>query len=440
MEVKSGYKQTEVGVIPEDWDVKTIDEICFYQNGTALEHYFNNSDGHLVISIGNYSSSGKFVETGNYIYKIHSIKLKKFLLRKNELAMLLNDKTSVGTIIGRVLLIDQDDTYIFNQRTMRLASKGAATPAYLYFQINSDLTHKRIVSLAKPGTQIYVNTRDITELNIPLPPTKDEQEAIAEALSDADALIESLEQLLNKKCHLKQGAMQELLTGKKRLPGFKEKWGEKTFDEIFDFYPTATNSRNDLNPEGDTFYIHYGDIHTRFHNHLDFSRDLPPKIERQCCKNAALLRNGDWIMVDASEDFDGIAKAVEVTGLNAGTAAVSGLHTFLLREKVPIFALGFKGHLRNLHSLQQQLLRVATGMKVFGVSKTALRNLFLPVPPPEEQTAIAAILSDMDAEIAALEAKLAKARQLKQGMMQELLTGRIRLVQRDQEVSKKNAE
>ena len=133
-------------------------------------------------------------------------------------------------------------------------------------------------------------------------------------------------------------------------------------------------------------------------------------------------------MADASEDFDGVGKSIEVCGLEEGVAAVAGLHTFLLREKKPTFAPGFKGHLGNLKSLHNQFLRVVTGMKVYGVSKTALRDLLLSVPPLPEQTAIATILSAMDAEIAALETKLAKTRQLKQGMMYNLLTVRIRLL------------
>jgi type I restriction enzyme, S subunit len=212
-----GYKQTEVGMIPEDWEVKSIGEICTYQNGTALESYFNNRDGYLVISIGNYSASGKFVVTGNFIEKRHSNALKKFILRKNDLAMLLNDKTSVGTIIGRVLLIDRDDTYIFNQRTMRLASKEMIDSAFLYFQINSDITHQRVVDLAKPGTQIYVNTGDITDLKIPFPSTKTEQEAIAEVLTDVDTEIAALETKLAKAREIKQGMMHNLLTGRIRL-------------------------------------------------------------------------------------------------------------------------------------------------------------------------------------------------------------------------------
>jgi len=169
-------------------------------------------------------------------------------------------------------------------------------------------------------------------------------------------------------------------------------------------------------------------VDTRFHNHLDFSVEQPPLIERSLCEDATLLRNGDWIMVDASEDFDGVAKSVEILGLDEGVQAVAGLHTFLLRERYPTFAPGFKGHLGNLRSLHEELLRVTTGMKVFGVSKTALKDLTLLIPKQPEQTAIAAILSDMDAEITALEAKLAKTRQIKQGMMHNLLTGKIRLI------------
>ena len=97
--------------------------------------------------------------------------------------------------------------------------------------------------------------------------------------------------------------------------------------------------------------------------------------------------------------------------------AIAGLHTFVLREKIDTFSLGFKGHLGNLKSLHDEFLRVTTGMKVFGISKTALRDLILPVPPREEQKAIATILPDMDTDIAAIEAKLTKTRQLKQGMM-----------------------
>lgn len=264
-------------------------------------------------------------------------------------------------------------------------------------------------------------------LTLAWPSTFEEQQAIAEVLSDADALIDSLEFLIAKKRAVKLGAMQDLLSGRKRLPGYSREWDYVPFGSVFDFLPTATNSRADLEPEGDAYYVHYGDIHMRFHTHLDFGVSATPKIARTKCPTAAPLCNGDWIMADASEDFDGVGKSVEVRGLGSDDVAVAGLHTFLLRERVPTFVPGFKGHLGAAEYLRKQYMRVMTGMKVYGVSKTALRDLLIPVPPADEQAALVEVLDDFNADIAALETRLGKARQIKQGMMQELLTGRVRL-------------
>lgn len=268
----------------------------------------------------------------------------------------------------------------------------------------------------------------LANFTVSVPLSLIEQKAIAEALTDADNIITSLGMIITKKRSIKQAATQDLLSGQRRLAGFDSEWDSKTFSEVFDFYPTATNSRADLDDSSDTYYIHYGDIHTRFHSHLDFKRSHPSRIARAKCPNAAYVRNGDWIMADASEDYDGVCKSIEVLGLSEADRVVSGLHTFLLREKSPTFVPGFKGHLGNLKSLRDQYMRVMTGMKVFGVSKAALRDLVLPVPSPKEQEAIVTILSEMAADIAALEEKLSKARLVKQGMMQQLLTGKVRLV------------
>ena len=112
MEVRPGYKKTEVGVIPEDWCVRKIRELCEYQNGTSLERFFNHVDGLKVISIGNYSVIGSYIDNGVYISLKHKKNVGKFVLRQNDLTMSLNDKTSAGAIIGRVLLIEQDDLFV----------------------------------------------------------------------------------------------------------------------------------------------------------------------------------------------------------------------------------------------------------------------------------------------------------------------------------------
>ena len=132
-------------------------------------------------------------------------------------------------------------------------------------------------------------------------------------------------------------------------------------------------------------------------------------------------------MADASEDTDAIGKAVEITGLD-GLRVVGGLHTLVLRPRPGRLARGFAGYVQFIPAVRAALVRAATGVSVYGVSKSSVRAIETPLPGVGEQMALAAILSDMDAELAALEARRDKIRQLKQGMMQALLTGRIRLV------------
>ncbi len=208
--------QTRLPGFHGEWEVKTISDLCEYQNGTSLEHLFNQTDGLKVISIGNYSVAGNYVDNGVYINEKHRKFVDKFVLRRNDLAMSLYDKTAVGAIIGRVLLITQDDLFVFNQRTMRLRPRNDVSPSYLHHAINSDFVHSALVGLAKPGTQIYVNTDDVLSLNLFVPP-EPEQTAIAAVLTDMDAELTLLTQRLAKTRALKQGMMQELLTGRTRL-------------------------------------------------------------------------------------------------------------------------------------------------------------------------------------------------------------------------------
>ena len=263
---------------------------------------------------------------------------------------------------------------------------------------------------------------------LPLPPLP-EQNAIAQALRETDALIGGLEVLIAKKRDIKQGTMQELLTGQRRLPGFQGEWITHTIGGIFDFGRTVPLSRAQLRDDGDMKYVHYGDIHTRFHTHLDFTTTPAPAAHKSLCRAATTLQTGDWVFADASEDYDGVAKAIEITRLPANQDAVAGLHTFVLRERARAFAPGFKGYLAHSPAFRAQVVKAATGMKVYGISKTQMKEIELRFPlTVDEQGAIAAVLADVDAEIAAIDAKLVKARVVKQGMMQVLLTGAVRLV------------
>ena len=221
---------------------------------------------------------------------------------------------------------------------------------------------------------------------------------------------------------------EEVLVGYKRteVGVIPEEWSVFYIGELFDYLRTASNSRADLGDTGVVAYVHYGDIHTRFHHFIDFSRDNVPRLLAGKSVTAARLRDGDLIVADASEDEAGVGKSVEVRNLGT-TEAVSGLHTFLLRSKDRRVHDGYRGYLLEKEPVKGQLRRLATGLKVFGISKQALRDVRIPLPSPAEQRAIAEALSDVDGLLAALEALIARKRAIKQAAMQQLLTGKSRL-------------
>lgn len=205
-----------------------------------------------------------------------------------------------------------------------------------------------------------------------------------------------------------------------------EDWEIKRYDELFCFLTTATYSRSQLSDDGAIHYIHYGDIHTKYHFKLDLQKNNLPKIKNELLKKYPLLKDGDIIMVDASEDYEGISKSVEITNIS-DAKVISGLHTFLLRDKEENFINGFKAYLSSNHLVRNQFNSLATGMKVFGVSKGNLKNILVPIPPKSEQKAIAKALSDTDELITSMGNLIAKKEAIKQGTMQQLLTGKKRL-------------
>ncbi len=178
-------------------------------------------------------------------------------------------------------------------------------------------------------------------------------------------------------------------------------------------------------------YLHYGDIHTSSKTYIDMHAGFAeiPKLDVPLKKvgRASLLEDGDVVFVDASEDDEGTSKHVVVANPH-GIPFISGLHTIVAKSTAGELANTYKRYCFQTPSVKSQFRFFAVGTKVLGVSKSNIGKITISFPSIEEQTAIAAVLSDMDAEIAAIEAKLAKARGVKLGMMQELLTGRIRLV------------
>ncbi|WP_226782849.1 restriction endonuclease subunit S [Oceaniglobus trochenteri] len=203
---------------------------------------------------------------------------------------------------------------------------------YCYYLLSRLDFHEHSGKTGVPG----VNRNDLHTVPMWAITDPGEQEAIAEALSDADALIEGLERLIAKKRLIKQGAMQDLLTAKRRLPGFSGEWNETTFGQCFQFLRTGSASRSQLGTNLGVGYIHYGDIHGMKSVLLDLSRSRLPEITPGQVATLPRVKDGDLVIADASEDVMDVGKSIEVRGVGRADV-VAGLHTFLLRGNVPSY-------------------------------------------------------------------------------------------------------
>ena len=419
MEMRPGYKRTAVGAIPEDWEALQIRDVCQLVNGRGFKPHEWQTSGLPIIRIQNLNGSNDFNHySGQYNSKI--------LVEHGQLLFAWSGSrgTSFGPHVwngGRALL---------NYHTWKVvANEASVNPEFLLHALRQLTSY---IEDRAHGASALVHTQkwEMEKFPIGIPKSLPEQETIAATLSDVDALLDGLDRLIAKKRGLKQATMQQLLTGQTRLPGFDGEWEVKTLGELFRFSGGYSASRDQLSEEGHC-YLHYGDIHgsskTTIDTNADF-QDIPKlAIALNRVSRDSLLEDGDVVFVDASEDDAGTSKHVVVINKD-GRPFISGLHTIVAKTKTQELAHEYRQYCFQTVAIRQQFLFYAVGTKVSGISKKNISKLTLPVPSLPEQTAIAAVLSDMDAELPALEARRDKTRVLKQGMMQELLTGKTRLV------------
>ncbi|RMC34418.1 restriction endonuclease subunit S [Paracoccus alkanivorans] len=236
----------------------------------------------------------------------------------------------------------------------------------------------------------------------------------------------AIRRLITKKRDLRTGAMQRLLIGETRMPGFTDPWQVKRLGDHVSFLRNGVHSRAQLTVNDPVCYLHYGDIHVSSSIRLDVNKAIMPRLSAAAAARLTRLEDGDVVFVDASEDLLGVGKSLEIEGAS-GIEAVAGQHTIAARFDKQVLADGFKGYLQFVPAFIAHLRRLAAGTKVYATNRKHIASAEIALPEPDEQRVIARVLSDMEAEIAALEARLAKTRDIKQAMMQALLTGRVRL-------------
>jgi type I restriction enzyme, S subunit len=420
--VKPGYKQTEVGVIPEDWVAEPLGKLTLLMTngfvGTATRHYTDEGKGVRYIHGYNVIANSfdfhgvKFVDES-----FHRAHLKS-CLRAGDVLTVQTGDVGLTTVVTDELAGSNCHALIISRFDQKKAS-----PRFVSFYLNSGQGRSRLKLIEIGTTMKHLNVGDMLQFSVPLPSSLPEQQAIASALSDADELIESLEQLLTKKRQIKQGAMQELLTGKKRLPGFSGEWELKKLGDLGEVTGSGVDKKNHED-EIPVRLVNYMDVYRRDFIH---SKDLnhwvtaPSHKHRRCA-----VQRGDIFFTPSSETRDDIAHTA--VAMEDIADAVYSYHVVRLRLSEE-WDLKFRTYAFKTHEFMSQAETICDGGGTrYVISLGKFRELTVSVPSLPEQTAIAEVLSDMDAEIEALETKLSKARLVKQGMMQELLTGRIRLV------------
>lgn len=425
MEVTDSYKQTEVGLIPNDWNAFQLGELAeFITSGSRGWAAYYSDYGALFIRSQNVRAGQLDLEDCQFVNPPLGAEGNRTRVNRDDVLI-----TITGNSVGNVAHVECEFEEAFISQHVGLVR---------LFEAHLGQYVSRFLSPGSPGnSQIWASQsgqskpgltlRNLQEFWVAIPPTKAEQLAIATALSDVDVLLDGLTRLVAKKLNLKQAAMQQLLTGLTRLPGFSGNWETKRLGNHLTFLKNGVNSRAELTTEGKVKYLHYGDIHGAASLVLNPSAMSMPYLPVAKAGRLDRLSDGDLVFADASEDLDGVGKSVELNGLGQ-FEVVSGLHTIAIRFDKQVLADGFKAYLQFMPVFRQHLRRLAAGTKVYATNRAHIASAELKLPDVREQTAIATVLSDMDAELSALDVRLTKTRALKQAMMQELLTGRIRLV------------
>lgn len=425
------FKNSEIGPIPEEWEVKRLGDCGQAIRGVS----FKPEQSSLQQSVG-----------------------KTMLLRSNNIQndtlnyddVLFVDDTCIGeaqymrvgdilicaangsrNLVGKSASFKDAERVTFGAFMAVFRPNGAVDAGLVGYLLQSASYHRQLDDILTGSAINNLNAKDIENLSFMLPSTRAEQEAIAGALADVDELLAAMTTLIEKKRAIKQGAMQELLevrseecgvrsAPRRRLAGFTGAWVEKRLGDCGRFSKGAGISRAQANT-GKIPAVRYGELYT---THNDYIKQFESFISEEVAQASVRLNRGDIVFACSGEAKEEIGKCAAFLGDEVAYAG-GDLIIFSPDNEYDSLFLGFA---LNTPYCASQKAAAGQGDAVVHIRRDSLEELVVRIPPTlAEQKAIAGVLADMDAEIAALEAKRAKCEQVKQGMMQELLTGKTRL-------------
>jgi type I restriction enzyme S subunit len=420
MEVRPGYKKTEVGVIPQEWAVKRLTDVAKVTSGKRLPlGYFvgDKQTPYPYIRVTDMRPGRVDTRDIKYVPEDAYPPISKYRIFRDDLFI------SVAGTLGIVGGIpDELDGANLTENADRI-SAITCDKHYLLHVMLSPVVQGVIESEQTVGAQPKLALMRIRNFLIPLPPTLEAQRAIATALSDVDALLSGLDQLIAKKRDLKQAAMQQLLTGETRLPGFHGEWEVKTLGELGSTFGGLTGKTKADFGEGAGEYVTFMNVISN----VVIDCTIFERVNIAPTESQNQVMKGDLLFNGSSETPEEVAMCAVMTTHVPNLFLNSFCFGFRFRDGARADGLFMAYYLRSREG-RELMKSLAQGSTRYNLSKIALLKSPLRVPSPAEQIAIATVLDDMDAELAALEARRDKTRALKQGMMQELLTGRTRLV------------
>ena len=415
MELTLGYKRTEIGMLPESWELVPFADILDFRNGLNADKsaYGVGTPFANVFEIINNSH----LQTADIPGRI---RLPPALLGSFRVLYgdaLFNRSSETQEEVGLAATYMGSDTIVFGGFVIRARPKNSAVldPLYSGYALRSKPVRKQIVARGQGAIRANIGQQDLRSVLFPRPPLP-EQRTIAGALSDVDALLGALDRLIAKKRDLKQAAVRQLLTGQTRLPGFTGKWETKRIGDLAQLDPEQLPS--DTKPDYEFKYISLEDVD------LGSLRSHTTQVFRSCPSRARRkLLLADVLVSTVRPNLKSHLWFKEVT---TDWICSTGFAVVRCRENVShpgfIFAHLFA------NGIARQIDTLLTGSNYPAINSRDVRQLELSAPAFDQQAAIAGVLVDMDAELVALEQRRDKTRLLKQGMMQELLTGRTRLV------------
>ena len=399
---------------PKDWDeAKLLDHMSLVQGLTYTPENVKQT-GTLVLRSSNIQNGRLSLEDNVYVNA--RVPEEKMVVQGDILVCVRNGSSA---LIGKSCVLPELKCTTFGAFMSVLRGD---TTGYFAKLFESNIVQEQVRGRSN-ATINQITKKDFQSILVTVP-EKPEQEEIARTLSLFDTYIDDLAELIEKKKDIRDGALEDLMSRRTRMREFHTDWVVYPFSEYFSLLPTNTCSREQLSDKGKVGDIHYGDVLVKYSNVLSNADEIPRLKDASRINERSYLQMHDVLIADTAED-ETIGKVVQVGKVTI--PLVGGLHTVACRPKYKT-AEGFLGYYMNSSLYHDQLFPYITGIKVASISKKSFLETELCIPVDiEEQKAIVSVLTVMDEEIRDLETEREKIIKIREGAMDDLLTGRIRL-------------